>query len=215
MSVNALTSEPHKIKNPYKPKYTKTHYTTPKTNNPSDIFHTVLPSNTSTNNHHSTQDWKGQHYTTHNNKDILTIGFSNINGISSDSNNSLQTNLRDITATLHHHNITLLGISEHHLAMNNVKTKQKIYELERRIHKEIHTKFYLHSSQETTTNNKRLMGGTGIIALQQMIGRINPSKSGGDELGRWTYVNLHNPNGRSITVVSIYQVCQSPTTASP
>ena len=166
--------------------------------------------NSETSNTPSTQLWKG-HQISHHTHELFTIGFSNINGLANASKQSLQTNLRDIAATLHHHNIALLGISEHHLAMNNPKTKQQIYELERQIHKTMHTKFYLQSSQETTPDNKRLMGGTGIIAVQQTIGRLDTKNSGGDSLGRWTYVNFRNNNGRTLTVVSVYQVCQNPT----
>ena len=159
----------------------------------------------------TTQDWKCHQPLDQINDDLLNIGFSNINGISGDTKRSLQENLQDIVATLQHHNITMLGMSEHHLAMNNPKTKQKIYELKRKIHKEIRTKFYLHSSQEITPNNKQLMGGTGIITLQPTIGCIDPNNTGGDTMGRWTYVTLQNNNGRPITVVSVYQVCQNPT----
>ena len=170
--------------------------------------------NSETSNTPSTQLWKG-HQISHHTHELFTIGFSNINGLANASKQSLQTNLRDIAATLHHHNIALLGISEHHLAMNNPKTKQQIYELERQIHKTMHTKFYLQSSQETTPDNKRLMGGTGIIAVQQTIGRLDTNNSGGDSLGRWTYVNFRNNNGRTLTVVSVYQVCQNPKAAEP
>ena len=110
----------------------------------------------------TTQDWKCHQPLDQINDDLLNIGFSNINGISGDTKRSLQDNLRDIVATLQHHNITVLCMSEHHLAMNNPKTKQKIYELERKIHKEIRTKFYLHSSQEITSNNKRLTEAQGL-----------------------------------------------------
>ena len=117
----------------------------------------------------TTQDWKCHQPLDQINDDLLNIGFSNINGISGDTKRSLQENLQDIVATLQHHNITMLGMSEHHLAMNNPKTKQKIYELKRKIHKEIRTKFYLHSSQEITPNNKQLMGGTGSDSESRSI----------------------------------------------
>jgi len=157
-----------------------------------------------------TQIWKGHKYV-QNDHTLFTIGFTNLNGISGESKTSMQTKLHDTAATLEHLNISLLGASEHHLAMSNPKRKQRIYELERRIHKELHTKFFLHSSKETTTNDRRLMGGTGIIALKSTIGRLCPNACGGDDMGRWTYVHLQRANGRTLTVVSIYQVCHTPT----
>ena len=74
----------------------------------------------------TTQDWKCHQPLDQINDDLLNIGFSNINGISGDTKRSLQENLQDIVATLQHHNITMLGMSEHQLAMNNPKTKKNL-----------------------------------------------------------------------------------------
>ena len=44
-----------------------------------------------------------------------------------------------------------------------------------------------------------------------MIGRIQPKGTGGDPMGRWTYLHLHLSEGRTLTIISIYQVCYMPT----
>jgi len=79
------------------------------------------------------------------------------------------------------------------------------------MHTTTKVKCFFHSSQERTPENRKLMGGTGLIALQDTIGRIQPKGSGGDTMGRWTYLHLRLSDGRTLTVISIYQVCQTPT----
>ena len=143
--------------------------------------------------------------------DIFTIGFSNINGLKTDAKTPLNTSLRDLVSTLNYYDISLFGMSEHHVALKNPGVAEKIHKFERTTRPTLPTKCFLHSSQETTTDNRRLMGGTGLIVLQNTIGRLRPKGHGGDNMGRWSYVQLQRTNNRILTVVSIYQVCQSPT----
>jgi hypothetical protein len=55
------------------------------------------------------------------------------------------------------------------------------------------------------------MGGTGIIALGDTIGRIDHNGKGGDHMGRWSYFHFKRRNANPLTVISIYQVCSKPT----
>ena len=71
--------------------------------------------------------------------------------------------------------------------------------------------FSLHSSSETSAGSGRLMGGTGITVLHDLVGRIEKDGNGGDPLGRWSFVHLRRPHQPPVTVISIYQVCQAPT----
>jgi len=124
---------------------------------------------------------------------------------------TISSSLKDLAATLRYHNIALFGINEHHLAMNNPDIPERINRVEKQMHGKNRIKCFLYSSQERTENNSKLMGGTGIITTQETIGRIKPNGHGGDPMGRWTYVHLRIGLDRTLTVISIYQVCQSPT----
>ena len=166
--------------------------------------------NTTDHNDNHTQRWQGHPISTQHN-DLFTICFSNLNGITKGSDRSLTASLKDLTTTLQYYRIALLGVSEHHLALSNPGMAEKIYQFERQMFRTNKVKCFFHSSQETTPDNRKLMGGTGIMALQNTIGRIKPKGSGGDTMGRWSYLHLRLSEGRTLTVISIYQVCITPT----
>lgn len=158
----------------------------------------------------STQTWRGIP-TAPNHQEMFTIGFSNVNGLSTGPHSSLSTSLKDLANTLKFYNVSLMGLSEHHLAVNFPGVAEKIHNFERQSRASLRVKCYLNSSQEIPNGHHRLMGGTGLIALEKTIGRITSKGYGGDQLGRWTYVHLHRADHRILTVISIYQVCHTPT----
>ena len=55
------------------------------------------------------------------------------------------------------------------------------------------------------------MGGTGIMAFNTILGRLLHNGRGGDAMGRWSYIHLKRHNLPPVTIISIYQVCTSPT----
>jgi len=69
----------------------------------------------------------------------------------------------------------------------------------------------LNSSGETSAGSGRLMGGTGILAFNTAIGRLQHNGRGGDPMGRWSYIHLKRHQSPPVTIISIYQVCTSPT----
>jgi hypothetical protein len=69
-----------------------------------------------------------------------------------------------------------------------------------------HTKLSTSSSTKRTTSAK-LPGGTLTIAVDNFTGRV--SGTGRDhKYGRWSFFKTRGRNGRTIIVVTIYQVCQ-------
>ena len=194
------------MKNPYIHKSKETSTSTTYAEN----FNPLKPS-ACNNANDPTQQWHGSPRPIQHEGQLFTIGFSNLNGISTESNRQLIDSLKDLTATLKHYNISILGLSEHHLALRNPGVAERIHKFEQQFRKQVKVKCFLHSSQETTPDNRRLMGGTGIIALDHTVGRIRPKGTGGDEMGRWTYVHLQRAEGRILTIITIYQVCQTPT----
>jgi hypothetical protein len=75
---------------------------------------------------HPTQQWHGSPRPIQHEGQLFTIGFSNLNGISMESNRQLIDSLKDLTATLKHYNISILGLSEHHLALRNPGVAERI-----------------------------------------------------------------------------------------
>lgn len=55
------------------------------------------------------------------------------------------------------------------------------------------------------------MGGTGIIAFNESVGRLEPRGKGGDPMGRWSFVHLRRHRAPPITIITVYQVCKQPT----
>jgi hypothetical protein len=54
-------------------------------------------------------------------------------------------------------------------------------------------------------------GGTAIIAVGDIVGRLESGGKGGDPIGRWSFLHLHRRNMPPLTVISAYQVCPQPT----
>ena len=69
------------------------------------------------------------------------------------------------------------------------------------------------SSNETSAGSGRLMGGTGIMAFNSSVGRLRRQGTGGDHMGRWSYIHFKRHQRPPITIISVYQVCQTPTNA--
>jgi hypothetical protein len=70
---------------------------------------------------------------------------------------------------------------------------------------------FRHSKITTSSSTKRaeaakLLGGTLTIAVDNFMGRISGSGRA-SKYGRWSYFQTRGRHGRSITVVTLYQVC--------
>jgi hypothetical protein len=71
-----------------------------------------------------------------------------------------------------------------------------------------HAKISTSSSIKRTTTAKQ-PGGTLTIGVDNFTGRIY--KTGRDEhFGRWSFFKINGRNGRSIVLVTAYQVCNQP-----
>jgi len=169
----------------------------------------IMNQNEQNQNESPTQTWYGKFDAT--SDECYNIGFGNLNGLAKGKQKSISDSLKDLATTLRYHNISLFGITEHHLAMNNPGIPERINTIEKQLHKNNRIKCFFHSSQEITENNARLMGGTGIVMTKESIGRLQPNGHGGDDMGRWTYVHLKIGMNRTLTIISVYQVCQTPT----
>ena len=61
------------------------------------------------------------------------------------------------------------------------------------------------------TNTVYLPGGTAMIVTGNTVGRIEPKGTGGDHMGRWSYVHLRQKGKAPLTLYTVYQVCNNPT----
>jgi hypothetical protein len=55
------------------------------------------------------------------------------------------------------------------------------------------------------------MGGTGLLAVNSLVGRLEPKGKFGDPLGRWSCMSFRRSRLPPITIISVYQVCLKPT----
>lgn len=55
------------------------------------------------------------------------------------------------------------------------------------------------------------MGGTGMFAVNESVGRLEPKGKGGDAMGRWSFFTLRRQGFPPVTIISVYQVCPQPT----
>ena len=136
----SMTSKDTTLRNPY---IQRKH--THQEDNPEDN-----PTDTS----NSTQNWRGTPISPQQNQNLFTIGFSNVNGISTGSKRTLSTNLNDLTTTLDYYRISLFGMSEHHVPMNNPGIAESIHRFERSTRPTIPVKCMFHSSQEVTPDRR-------------------------------------------------------------
>ena len=103
----------------------------------------------------------------------------------------------------------IFAISEHCLDTSKLQIQQS---LQKTLQREFPGKAILqfNSSANPSINNYK-PGGTGMIALGDIVGRLEPKGRGGDPIGRWSFLTFRRKNLPPLTIYSVYQVCQNPT----
>lgn len=139
---------------------------------------------------------------------VTAIAFQNLHGLLT-TNSTLDIALNELIDNMDHYNLHMLCVSEHHMATANHRLRKRIHDTIRKIRPgQILHQF--HSGPETDRAD-RLVGGTGIIALGPITGRTQPGGRGGDSMGRWSVIHLRRFQMPPVSIISVYQVCQSPT----
>ena len=95
-----------------------------------------------------------------------------------------------------HHQDTLKNIQQ--TLKNNIQDKS----------------FLQMNASRTPTTQRYLPGGTAIMMVGNTIGRIEPKGSGGDYMGRWSYIHLRRKHATPVTIITAYQVNRNPTNAT-
>lgn len=158
--------------------------------------------------------WQGPHATSLAPDSNIRIGFVNVRGLST-KKYSLEDSIQELVHSMATFDLQYLGISEHQLSLATHDTKRRLRDCVLRAGSSapgsvVHQ--FNSSAEIPPQGTHKLMGGTGILVSQSLVGRIEPKGRGGDSMGRWSYVNLRRSRNQSpITIVSIYQVCQTPT----
>lgn len=149
--------------------------------------------------------WQGDNF--HPDKDAhhTRVSFHNVNGLRLQGNESFDFFLQEQAVM----QIDLLAISEHCLDTTKFQVMQQARRIAHR-HSEGRVLLKLDSSSEPAVNQYK-PGGTGIIAIGPITSRLETNGIGGDQMGRWSYLHFRRKNQPPLTIISVYQVCPSPT----
>lgn len=107
------------------------------------------------------------------------------------------------------HQLDILGISEHNIAMSNHTWRQSLHASIHRAEPKSTTYCFSYSTDQDRRG--KLMGGTGIIARGNITGRLEPHGKEGDEIGCWSIMHIWRHQKPPISIIAVYQVCQQPT----
>jgi hypothetical protein len=66
-------------------------------------------------------------------------------------------------------------------------------------------------SSNLQTISPYLPGGTAILIVGSLLGRVAPNGKGGDPMGRWSYVTLRRHAQGPLTIYTVYKVNENPT----
>lgn len=149
--------------------------------------------------------WQGDEISTDKDTHSTRIMFHNVNGLSTHGSAGIDT--------FAHEQVLLQAdiqcFSEHCLDTTKFRVTNAIHETLQRYYPCKHS-LQLQSSNEAAVNVYK-PGGTGILALGNIVGRQEPNSKGGDPLGRWSYMHLRRKDTPPLTIISAYQVCSRPT----
>ena len=154
-------------------------------------------------------DWKGStSRTTQPSKALTTVAFQNLHGLPT-TQPYFTDKVQELLQNMEDYKISMIGVSEHNIAMSNNRWRQQLHEcLQQTRPQRIAHHF---NSGPEKDNSGRLMGGIGLIAIDDITGRLIPKGRGGDEMGRWSFMHLRRNEKSPLTIITVYQVCKSPT----
>ena len=158
-------------------------------------------------NHAALYQWQGAQPL---HDDSFVICFTNLHGLRT-PRTPLTSSLNDLVASTATYSISVLGVSEHQMSLHDPGISQTINQFTRTTRHTTPMVCHFDSSAENSAGSGRLMGGTGIMAFNSTVGRLRKQGTGGDSMGRWSYIHLKRHQQPPLTIISIYQVCQTPT----
>jgi hypothetical protein len=157
--------------------------------------------------HQSSLDdtWQGDDIPSEKDTHSTRIMFHNVNGLAAKGVTGMDTFAHEQVLL----QVDLQGFSEHCLDTTKFRITNTIHEILQRYYPGQHS-LQLQSSDEGAVNVYK-PGGTGILAIGNIVGRQEPNGKGGDSLGRWSYMHFRRKEAPPLTVITAYQVCSRPT----
>ena len=139
------------------------------------------------------QTWQGDEMSTDKSPHTTRLMFHNVNGLSIRGIEGFDMFAQEQAQV----QVDIQGFSEHCLDT----TKYQVYQTTQDI---LRTHFPGQSSLQLTSSTEPALniykpGGTGILLLGNLVSRQEPRGKGGDAMGRWSYLQLHNSRILPIT----------------
>ena len=136
---------------------------------------------------------------------IIRLFFQNVNGIKYDQ---LGGEMGWYGHYMAENEVDILGVAEHNVDNCSpsaaLAMRQALQRIERNFSLTI-------GGTTTRMETPYKPGGTLMVARGNVRGRI--MERGSDSLGRWTYIRIRGKQGRSLWILTAYQVCKSSPTA--
>lgn len=150
--------------------------------------------------------WIGSPVTNEKPPNTFRVVFNNTNGFGSQRYGPFIQQLSESQTTLQ---VDFLGVTEHGLNSGQPRIRNNLHHHLKQHHL---GKYYFQiNSSNMETASAYLPGGTAILLLGPIIGRLEPSGNGGDPIGRWSYITLRRRKKPPLTVYIVYKVNVKPT----
>lgn len=134
--------------------------------------------------------------------------FNNINSLGAHQFSHL---IQQLAATQSMLDIDFLGFTEHCLNISQPRTRSTLTKsLNQHF---LGTHAYQFDSSKLQTISPYLPGGTALVLLGPIFGRIAPNSRGGDPMGRRSYITLTRRAQAPLTIYTVYKVNANPTNA--
>ncbi len=142
--------------------------------------------------------WMGSSMPTEKGADTFRLAYNNINSIGT---HHYGHSIQQLAETQSQLDIDVLGFTEHCLNIGQPRVR-------RNLSISLNQAFLgQHSLQIDSSNLQTLSpylpGGTAMLSLGKIIGRIVPNGKGGDSMGRWSYITLRRQSQQPLTIFTV------------
>ena len=159
----------------------------------------VFKKNKAHTNEDQNDQWHGDNLETPKRRKNVRVVFHNVNGFKDRESGVFQELLHE----QHSLSIDIQCISEHQRDTQQFQVFNDLQEILQREHPG-QAVLQIDSSTAAATHSYK-PGGTAILVMGNIIGRMEPKGKGGDAMGRWSYVTLRRKNTAPLTIISAYQ----------
>jgi hypothetical protein len=150
--------------------------------------------------------WIGSTITPDSSSHTFRIAFNNVNSLGAHTYSHSIQQLAETQSTL---SVDCLGITEHCLNVSQPRVRNT---LSQSLKRDFLGRHILQiDSSNLQTLSPYLPGGTAILVVGTLIGRVAPNGRGGDPMGRWSYITLRRHAQHPLTIYTVYKVNENPT----